>query len=104
MANKILIVLLISTNPTINLYTDKGKKTYKIFSVYDEKDDLDFINLNSYNGLTYLEHINKLKDKSLYNTGIDLENESKILVIQLNDINGDDLTYHLIIAVLDNNK
>ena len=71
------------TNNKINLYTEQGIKTYEIFSVFNEKNDFDYTNLNSYNGLTYLEHINKLKSKSLFLNDMELNSSFKILVIDI---------------------
>lgn len=84
---------------TIYLYTVEGKKTYKIFSAYIESNDYDYINLNNFNGLTYYEHINKLKSKSLYETGITLKEDDHIIILQTcstNDINAH--KYYLVIG------
>ena len=67
----------------INLYTEEFKKSFKIFSCFIETEDFDYTNLNSYNGLTYYEHLNKLKSKSLYDTGVEIDNNSKIIVLEL---------------------
>lgn len=71
-----------TAHPKMYLYTEKDKKTYKIFSVYIEDEDFDYVNLDSFNGLTFYEHILKLEDKSLYNTGVTLSEDSKILILQ----------------------
>ena len=74
---------------TIKLYTLDGLKKYKIFSSYIEREDFDYVNLKSFNGLTYLEHLNKLKNKSLYDTGISLNENDKVIILQtcsMNDI------------------
>ncbi len=67
----------------IDLYTEESKKSFKIFSCFIETEDFDYTNLNSYNGLTYYEHLNKLKSKSLYDTGVEIDNNSKIIVLEL---------------------
>ena len=69
-------------HPEIYLYTENGKKTYKIFSVYIEDEDFDYVNLKNFNGLTFYEHILKLEDKSLYDTGVILNENSNILILQ----------------------
>ena len=66
----------------IYLHTENGAKVYKIFSSYIEKEDFDYVNLNNYNGLSYLKHINKLKNKSVYNTNINLKENSNIIILQ----------------------
>lgn len=71
------------SNNIINLYTEQGVKSYEIYSVFTEESDFDYTNLNSYNGLTYLEHITKYKDKSLFASDVELNFNSKILVLDL---------------------
>ena len=84
---------------TIYLYTTEGKKTYKIFSAYIEDSDYDYVNLDNFNGLTYYEHINKLKNKSLYDTGITLKENDKIIILQTCSTNNIDAhKYYLIIG------
>ena len=61
------------------------------------------MNLDNYNGLTYLEHINKLKNKSIYDTGISLNDNSKIMILQTCNVeSGYDGSYKntLVIGVL----
>ena len=89
-------------HPEIFLYTENGKKTYKIFSVYIEDEDFDYVNLKNFNGLTFYEHILKLEDKSLYDTGVILKENSNILILQTcsfdNTENGSN--YLLVMGVL----
>ena len=54
---------------------------YKIFSSYIEKEDYDYLNLKNYNG-SYIEHLNKLKNKSKYLININLDDNSKIIILQ----------------------
>lgn len=75
--------------PVIDLISEENKKSYKIFSCFVETEDFDYTNLNSYNGLTYFEHISKLKDKSNYDAEVEITSNSKILVLEL-DITGND--------------
>lgn len=64
------------------LYFKEKKYTYDIFSIYLEKKDFDYVNINSFNGLTWKEHIEKLKSKSKYSIPIELKEDSKILILQ----------------------
>lgn len=66
----------------IYFYTDSGKMVYDIFSVYVEDSDFDYVNVSNFNGLTYYEHISKLKSKSNYDTGVLLSSNSRILILQ----------------------
>lgn len=84
---------------SINLYTMKGIREYKIYSSYIETSDYDYVNLNSFNGLSWEEHINKLKNKSLYETGIELEENDNIIILQTCSMNDEGFQkYHLVIG------
>ena len=91
-----------SAHPEIYLYTETGKKTYKIFSAYVENEDFDYVNLDSFNGLTFYEHILKLEDKSLYDTGVILNENSKILILQTCSFDNPESNsnYQLVMGVL----
>ena len=67
---------------TIVVTTDSSKKDYEIFSVFTEKDDFDYLELSGLPGSEYYEHLQKLKSKSIYDTGVAIEDNSKVLVIQ----------------------
>jgi sortase B len=83
----------------INLYTMKGIRKYKIYSSYIETSDYDYVNLKSFNGLSWEEHINKLKNKSLYDTGIKLEKNDNIIILQTCSMNDEGFQrYHLVIG------
>lgn len=69
-------------NNIIYLYTKEKTYTFQVFSSYVETSDFDYLNLESYNGLTWLEHLQKLKNKSQYQTGLSLEENKKVLVLQ----------------------
>ena len=84
-----------------------SKRKYEVFSSYIETDDFDYVNLKSFNGLTYEEHLNKLKNKSYIKSDIKLDENSKVLILQTcsfnNDINAKD-KYQLVIGKeIDNN-
>ena len=66
----------------INVYTDSGKKTYKVFSSYIEKENFDYINLKGYTGLGYYEHLLDLKEKSQYKTDVSIDENSRIIIIE----------------------
>jgi sortase B len=66
----------------IEITTDYSKRTYKIFSVFTEKEDFDYLDLNGFPGMEYYEHLLKLKDKSIYDTEVSIEENSKTIVLQ----------------------
>lgn len=83
----------------IYLYTETEERKYHIFATYIETEDFDYVNLNSFNGLTYKEHLEKLKSKSLFQTDIKLEDNSKIIILQTCSMtNRGSAHYHLVIA------
>lgn len=65
----------------ITLYTINKTYKFKIFTSYVETSDFDYLNLNSFNG-TYENHLNKLKNKSLYNTNTKINSKDKIIILQ----------------------
>lgn len=89
-------------HPTIYLYSSTKKYTYEIISSYLETSDYDYVNINSFRGLSWLEHIQKLKNKSQYTINIPLTDDSKILILQTCNIENLAITgrYRLVIGVL----
>ena len=86
----------------VHLYYDGGKRVYRIFSYFTEKEDFDYVNIYGFNDITFYEHILKLKDKSFYDTGTKIDGESKILVIQtstFDDNYNGDTKYQIIAAI-----
>lgn len=66
----------------IEITTSNEKKKYEIFSVYVETTDFDYMNIVFDNDDEYLKHIIKLKDKSMYDTKIELYPSDEILILQ----------------------
>ena len=74
-------------NKIIYLYSVDKIYTYEIFSSYVETADFDYVNINSFNGLTWFEHLLKLKEKSNYQTDVALTKNSKVLILQTCSMN-----------------
>ena len=89
-------------HPTIHLYSNNKKYTYNIFSSYVEPTDYDYVNINTFRGLTWYEHIEKLKNKSNYTINIQLSDSSKILILQTCNVEESTIggKYRLVIGVL----
>ena len=85
----------------IYLIDSKKERKYEVFASYIETEDFDYVNLTEFNGLTYEEHLNKLKSKSLIRTDVELNENSKVLILQTcsfnKDINSKD-KYQLVVA------
>ena len=75
-------------HPAIYLYSKEKKYTYQIMSVYLEKKDFDYVNINSFRGLSWKEHVEKLKNNSKYNIPVEIKDDSKILILQTCRVEG----------------
>ena len=86
----------------ISLTTNKEEKIYEIFSVYVETSNFSYMNINFIDDEDYYKHISSLKDKSLYDTGIELKENDEILILQTcsnhEDYKNYDKKYLLIIS------
>lgn len=65
----------------ITLKTVDNTYNYKIFSAYIATTNLQHVNL-TFTDAEYYEHLNWLKNNSIYDTGITIEPNSEILVLQ----------------------
>lgn len=73
----------------IFLTTSNVKKKYEIFSVYVETKDFSYMNLNFDSDMEYYNHILSLKNKSMYDTGVNVSKDDEILILQTCSTNKD---------------
>lgn len=66
----------------IILTLENEERYYKIFSVYIEPIDFKYMNLNFEDSDKWYEHLKTLKNKSSYNTNVDISKEDDILILQ----------------------
>lgn len=66
----------------VEITTSTTKKKYEIFSVHVETSDFTYMNINFSSDEEYLKHIEKLKSRSMYDTGVELSSDDEILVLQ----------------------
>ena len=66
----------------IYLSSIKEVKKYEIFSVSVETLDWSYMNLNYASKDEYLKHLQNLKSKSFYDTGVEVNKNDKILIMQ----------------------
>lgn len=66
----------------VDLTTSTTKKKYEIFSVYVEPTDYSYMNINFNSDEEYLNHLKKLKSKSMYDTGVEVTKDDEILILQ----------------------
>ncbi len=66
---------------TIKMITENKTYIYQVFSVYVETSDFSYVNLNI-DETTYNSHLKKYKQKSLYDTGVDVHDNDEILLLQ----------------------
>lgn len=71
-----------NNHPYIYITDSSGIRKYEVFSSYIEAKDFDYVNLESFSGLTYKEHLLKLKKKSFVKHKIELDEDSHILILQ----------------------
>lgn len=68
-------------NKYVTLITNDYEYKYKIFSIFITKDDYEFSNLSFLNN-NYLNHLNYLKDKSIFKENINLSLNDNIIIMQ----------------------
>lgn len=66
----------------MSITTSSTKKEYEIFSVYVETSDFSYMNINFDSDEDYYNHLSKLKSKSMYDTGVNINSNDEILVLQ----------------------
>lgn len=66
----------------VEITTSNAKKKYEIFSVFVETNDFSYMDITFDNDDEYLKHINNLKSKSMYDTGVTLSKDDEILILQ----------------------
>ncbi len=66
----------------ITLEDEDGVGTYEIFSVYVETREPIYMYLNFKTDSSWLEHITYLKNKSLYDTGVSVDETDDVLILQ----------------------
>ncbi len=70
------------THQYMELITTKEKKLYQIFSVYVEPTDYSYMKVDFDNTDSWLEHLKKLKQKSMYDTHNEIQEDDEILILQ----------------------
>lgn len=68
-------------NRHITFVTEKGNLVYEVFSVYKIKNEDYYITTRFNSNDEFKEFINTLKDRSIYNFGIDVQKTDKILTL-----------------------
>ena len=66
----------------INLLTDEQNLRYQIFSIFVETKDWSYMNLKFSDEDDYLNHLQKLKNKSMYETSVSVNKDDDILILQ----------------------
>ena len=86
----------------IEIVTNKKVKKYEIFSVYVETSNWDYMNIDFENEIDWYNHLKELKEKSWYDTGVDVSENDEVLILQTcshhKDYKNYDKKYLLIIA------
>lgn len=66
----------------IEIITPVTTRLYQIFSVYIETNDFDYMQTDYDNETTWSNHLTKLKQKSLYETNVEISSTDNILILQ----------------------
>lgn len=66
----------------IEITTSTTKKKYEIFSVHVETSDFTYMNINFENDEEYLNHLQILKSRSIYDTGVEVTKDDEVLILQ----------------------
>ena len=69
-------------HPYIQIVTSKETKLYKIYSVYVEVKDFSYMKTDFKNDEDWFNHISSFKEKSLYDTGVEVNKDDHILILQ----------------------
>ncbi len=69
-------------NKIVELTTSTTRKVYEVFSVYVETIDFSYMNLDFDNEEDYLNHLEKLKYRSIYDSDVELSSNDEILILQ----------------------
>lgn len=78
----------------IELVTENSLKTYEVFSIYVEVKDYAYYQKMEFdNDDDWYSHIKRMKDKSMYDTGVDIAKDDKILILQTCSTHKDYLKY-----------
>ena len=74
-------ILYMDNHQFIKLEDEEGVGTYQIFSVYVETNGLDYMLMN-FDQEGWKNHLNYLKNNSLYNTNVDVLSSDELLILQ----------------------
>lgn len=66
----------------IKITTENKVRLYKIYAVYVEPTDFSYMQTDFNNDDEWYEHIKHFKDKSMYDTGVDISSNDNILILQ----------------------
>lgn len=66
----------------IEITTSTTKKKYEIFSVHVETSDFSYMNIKFKTDKDYLNHIKRLKTRSMYDTLVEVTSSDEILILQ----------------------
>lgn len=80
----------LKNHKTIYMSTINGNYKWQIFSVYKTTPDFFYIDVNFDTVTEYSTFLNSLKEKSMYDTGVDIDSNNTILTLSTCDYSVDD--------------
>ena len=66
----------------ITIITDKKKETYQVFSVHVETSDWGYMKIDFKSKDDWLNHLTQFKNRSMYDTGVQVTKDDSILILQ----------------------
>lgn len=66
----------------MTLITESSVRKYEIFSVYVETSDFTYMNIKFDTKDDYYNQLKKLKNRSIYDTGVKIEEDDEVLILQ----------------------
>lgn len=69
-------------HPYIVIKTKNKEYKYQVFSVFVETEDWFYMDVKFKNSKEYKKHLTKLKDKSIYDTGVEVNENDTIIIFQ----------------------
>lgn len=86
-------------NQYITFNTEDGDKKWKIFSIYKIAKTNDYLYVKFFSDQEFLNFANKMKDRSIYDFGVDIDKDDKILTLSTCQTSGKErLVVHAILV------
>lgn len=85
---------------TILVNSNEGKRKYEIFSCFVDDKNFNYDILNVFNNTKYEEQLKLLKEKSVYDTGVEVSRDNRIIILLTGTLSDskDSLKYQFVVG------